>query len=277
MQKENIILVIVVVGFFLAVSIIVFIAAMLVTYYKKELNFKRQFEEAESKFRQELLQSKLDIQEQTISDISRDMHDNLGQIFTLVKLHLHNMEVRGKAEEIRLMALDCVSKGIDDMRDLSKSFSLELIKNNGLAFAIEKLIEQIRRINNFKIQFETFGSYEILDEQQEIFLFRILQEAFSNIIRHAGASEVLVLIDSSASDSLKLVVKDNGRGFRTKTLITTNTKSGLGGLNHMVNRVKLIEGEISIESYPGAGTIVNITIPYTRVHAEVENFNSVGR
>lgn len=276
MQKENIILIIVIVGFLLAVSIVVFIAGVLVLNHKKAAAFERQLEEVKHKFRQELLQSKFDIQEQTISNISQDIHDNIGQIFTVAKLYLNNMVVYGEAEEKRALAVDCISKGIEDIRDLSKSFSLELIKNNGLGFAIEKLIEQLRKVNPFQIRFETIGSYDLLDEQREIFLFRILQEAFSNIIRHAAASEVEVLIDSSASDRLRLVVKDNGEGFKTKTLITTNSRPEIGGLNHMVNRVTLIEGEITIKSTPGQGTLVSIMIPYSSVYAAKKDLYSLG-
>lgn len=270
------ILIIAIVGFLLAVMIIVFIATMLILYYKKELKFQRQLEEAENKFRQELLQSKFDIQEQTLLNISRDIHDNIGQIFTVVKLYLHNMSVGGEAKELRDMALDYVTKGIEEMRDLSKSFSLELIKSDGLAVAIEKLICQLSRTNSFKINFETMGSYDFLDEQQEIFLFRILQEAFSNIIRHAAASEIFVLIDSSANGYLKMQIRDNGRGFKSKTFITTESKTRPGGVNHMINRVKLIGGTITIESSQGKGTFVNITIPYTRTDAKDENLYSIG-
>ena len=262
MQKENFILVIVIVTFLLAVLIFGFISTVLVLYRKKGLDFQRQLEDVKNKFKQELLQSKLDIHEQTLSNISRDIHDNIGQHISSAKHCLNTMQLEGEDEEKRLLALECLTIGLDDMRDLSKSYSLELIRTHGLPFAIENLVGQMEKSSNFAIAFQTDGSYGFLDEQREIFLFRILQECFSNIMRHASASEIYVLLDCSSAECVRLQVQDNGRGFSSDTVITLETGYGGGGISHMVNRVRLIDGKILIESYPGKGTRVNITIPY---------------
>ena len=276
MHKENIIVVVVVVTFLLAFLLFGFIASILVLYQKKEVAFERRLEDVKNKFRQELLQSQLDIQEQTLMNISRDIHDNIGQYISSAKHCLNTMQLHGEAEEKRLLAVDCLTKGLDDMRDLSRSLSLELIRSYGLPYAIENLVDQLKKSSTFTIIFRTAGNYGCMDEQREIFLFRILQECFSNIMRHAFASEINVLLDCSAIECVKLLVQDNGRGFSSDTAITSETGYGSGGISHMLNRSKLIDGKISIESYPGKGTRVNITIPY-HAYATDENLYRVGR
>lgn len=251
MQKDTIILVIVFVAILLALLVVVFIAAVLMLYQKKE-----------EAYRQELLQSKLDIQEQTLMNISRDIHDNIGQHISSAKHCLNTLKLYGEAEEKRLLAVNCLTKGLEDMRDLSKSLSLELIRAYGLPHAIENLVDQLKKSSNFSIIAETVGNYGVMDEQREIFIFRILQECFSNVMRHASASEINILLDCSSAKCAKLLVQDNGRGFSSDTKVTLETGYRSGGISHMINRVKLLGGRISIESSPGKGTLVNITIPY---------------
>lgn len=278
MQKENFILVIVIVTFLLAALIFIFIGTIFLLYQKKETAHRRQLEEVRNKFRHELLQSKLDIHEETLLTISRDIHDNMGNLISSAKHCLNTMLLEGEPEEKRLVAVDCLTKALEEVRDLSKNLSLELIKSNGLTFAIEKQIEQLRKMKSFNIRFETLGNYDFLDEQREVFIFRILQEALSNIIRHAAATEIYVLIDNSSSDGLRLLVEDNGRGFKTETRITTDAECGSGGISHMISRVKLIAGKILLRSSPGNGTAVSITIPYNPIYGEPEtlDYHSVG-
>ncbi len=261
-HKDGILLIIVFAAFLLAILVFGFIVAVLKLYQKKEEAFRRELEGVKIRFRQELLQSQLDIQEQTLLNIARDIHDNIGQYISSAKHCLNTMELKGDAEEKRLLAVDCLTKGLDDMRDLSKSLSLEIIKEYGLPYAIEKLVGQLKRISTFTILFTTEGNYGVMNEQREIFLFRILQECLSNIMRHACATEICVMLDCSEDESVKLLVQDNGRGFPSDTVITSETGYGTGGISHMVNRSKLIDGHISIESVTGEGTTVKITIPY---------------
>ena len=106
------------------------------------------------------------------------------------------------------------------------------------------------------------GNYRHLDEQKEIIIFRILQETLSNIVRHAAAKQIIILL-SYLADHISLFIQDNGRGFdRLSLLAKPFTKHTASGINNMMKRAKMINAELDIKSNPGNGTTVTIFIPY---------------
>ena len=154
---------------------------------------------------------------------------------------------------------DLLTKALDDLRDLSKSMSSDLIKNGGLQKAIELQVNQLQKTGKFRVIFDTKGSYQYLNEQREIILFRILQEAVNNIIRHSCAREIIILL-YCIENNVKMYIQDNGKGFDTNFL--QNGKNNFtGGINNMQKRAKLIDADLDIESNPGKGTKITVTTP----------------
>jgi signal transduction histidine kinase len=201
------------------------------------------------------------MQEETFQYISQEIHDNVGQFLSLAKLHLNtfNFDHRESAIEKVGYSTDLLTRALDDLRDLSKSLSSELIKNGGLAKAIEQQIGQVQKIGKYNVILDIQGEYNQISEQKEIILFRILQEALNNIIRHSGASEILVLL-SQLDNSIRMRVQDNGRGFDDSFLKKAKLKF-LGGINIMHKRAKLINADFEIESKPGHGTKITVIAP----------------
>ncbi|MEQ1677155.1 MAG: ATP-binding protein, partial [Chitinophagaceae bacterium] len=189
--------------------------------------------------------------------------DNVGQVLSLAKLNLNTMDIakteklQGKIDD----TLSQVSKAINDLRDLSKSFNTDNITAIGLVRAIEYELDMIRKTDSLKAEFTITGSAKKLEPQKELILFRIVQEALHNIIKHAGAQTVQVLATYTGA-GLELQVSDDGKGFDLSPL-NHEGDTGFGlGIRNMHNRAKLIGAAFTMSSTAGAGTVVKINVPF---------------
>lgn len=216
----------------------------------------------QSKFSQTLLQTQLEIQEQTLKNISQEIHDNIGQALSLAKLNLNTMpEMPDEALQQKLVnSKQLVSKAITDLRDLSRSLDTDYVQEMGLQRAIEYELEMIRKTGTMDTTLAVEGTLFRLDKQKELILFRIVQETFNNILKHAGAKSIMVNI-GYAPDSFNLTIKDDGKGMNLQPLSEEkNTNFGLG-IRNMHSRAKLIGADFSMISNPGEGTEVRINLP----------------
>jgi|CXWL01.1.fsa_nt_gi signal transduction histidine kinase len=217
----------------------------------------------ELQYQKELLQTQLEIQEQTLKNISQEIHDNVGQVLSLAKLNLNTMDI-AKTEQLQGKidnTLSQVSKAINDLRDLSKSFNTDNITAIGLVRAIESELEMIKKTDFLKTEFEHTGLRRKLEPQKELILFRIVQEALHNIIKHAGAQTVKVSA-AYTDKELELQIMDDGKGFDLSPLNQEGETSFGLGLRNMQNRAKLIGADFSISSNTGSGTMVKIVLPF---------------
>ena len=136
-----------------------------------------------------LLQTQLEIQEQTLKTISQEIHDNIGQVLSLAKLNLSRMDIN-KQDQLKEKIADSknlVSKAIQDLRDLARSMNTDNITAMGLAKALEYEVEMLRK-TGFVVSFDVNGNVVRQEPQKELILFRIIQEIFNNIIKHAEST-----------------------------------------------------------------------------------------
>jgi len=263
MQEKNTLIILFLVCVGLLSILIGFIAFISFLYQKRQHLFLQQLQSVKNAYEREGLKSQLEVQEQTLAHISMEIHDNIGQFISLAKLRLNTLELRpgtedaGKVED----AVDLLSKAMDDLRDISKSLSLELIRAGGLVKAIESQVDQFRKTARYRITFGVTGTFDFLEEQKEIILFRILQEAMNNIVRHADAGRVDIKLDYSTS-WVSLLIVDDGRGFDAQKYWETTNRDKHGGISHMMARASLIDAEFSITSCPGQGTQILVAVPY---------------
>ncbi|MBI2730151.1 MAG: hypothetical protein HYX40_05270 [Sphingobacteriales bacterium] len=222
---------------------------------KKHLDEKQQMR---NNFQQELLQSQLEIQEQTLSHLSQEIHDNVGQVLSLAKVQINIMNEseqmsRPMLDEVK----DNISKALFDLRDIAKSLSSERIKAIDIAEAISQEATRINKAGIIQVTVSTSGQERKINNQKKLILFRIIQECLQNILKHADAA--LVKIEFCFAEQLTTTITDNGKGFDiTKA---TDHHSGLG-LTNIKTRAALAGGSSSIESKEGSGTTITINIPY---------------
>lgn len=240
----------------------VFAIAFILIHQKRKQQHIHEKQTLQSQYNQTLLQSQLEIQEQTLQTISQEIHDNIGQILSLTKLNLGLMDIE-KPEQLQEKieySKQLVAKAIQDLRDLSKSLNTDYVSAMGLVEAINYELEIIHKSGAYTTTCQTEGAPVKLEAQKELIIFRIIQEVLNNIIKHAKASTILILI-SYEPEALSITVNDNGTGFDLTPLNAgENNKFGLG-LRNMYKRAQLIGAQFSITSTPGAGTTTTLVLP----------------
>jgi hypothetical protein len=233
------------------------ILTLIIYIYQKrrQVHFK-DIEELKLAYENDILRSQVEIQEKTFQNISREIHDNIGQKLSLAKLYLNtfpsdpNSESNIKIKEITKVIGDAIS----DLSDLRRSMSSEVIKNNGFVKALEFEINLLNKPDLFNIKLAIIGDSVYMNADKELILFRIVQEGLSNIIKHAQAS--LIQISLHFTDHLLVVeLNDNGKGFIVDQVVRPN------GLMNMKKRTAMLNGQFDLQSAPGKGTALNIKIP----------------
>lgn len=213
-------------------------------------------------FKQQLLQTQIEIQEQTLKTIAQEIHDNIGQVLSLAKLNLNTFPavadeaVQKKVED----TLQLVGKAITDLRNLSRSMHGDKINELGLEEAIGSELRILQNTGRFTTQVLLSGNRYKIQPQMEMVLFRMVQEALNNAIKHSAAKNIEVQLQYG-TEKFRLAIKDNGIGFNPVILQAAQT--GIG-LKSMQNRAALIGGIFSVFSAPEKGTTVAIEIANIR-------------
>lgn len=202
-----------------------------------------------------LLQAQLEIQEQTYTQVSEEIHDNIGQVLSLVKLNINTLERDCNPEKISITNT-LLAQAIADLRNLSHLLNTSYVSNAGFTESIRQLLLHLQRSGQYKTRLLEQGSPFVVNEQQAIILFRMVQEIVNNTIRHAGANAFCITLERS-NGRRRIVLSDNGRGFDTSIL---NQPGGGLGIRNMKERAASVGAAIHIESQPNEGTTITISL-----------------
>ncbi len=217
-------------------------------------------------YEKEALLSQLEIQENTFKAIAQELHDNIGQLLSVVKITLSALplEKEHKAYNFVVNSQQVLHKAIADLSNLTKSLHTERIADLGLVESIWFELNAIESAGLLKVNFSTDGDEYPFDEQRSIYLFRMFQETLNNTLKHAKATVLNVKFEIYRC-SFYYDIEDNGIGFMVNEK-KQNTTPGSGvGLRSLYNRSGIIGAEISIDSKPGTGTSVLIKLPLGEV------------
>lgn len=259
-STQGIIIFIAGITFFLLL-LISFIVTIVYKYQQKQNNYFKDIEALKVSHQNELLQSQLEMQEQTFQNISREIHDNIGLKLTLAKLHLNTLNYAESSETIGQVniSVNMIGEAINDLSDLSRSMSNEIILSNGLIKALELETAHLTKSGMYKIDLSITGNPVFMDPNTELILFRIAQEGLNNIIKHAGAGAIDIQLHYNPL-LLTLAINDNGKGFNID-----ETRLGIG-LQNIKKRTTMLKGTLSINSTSHVGTQLKIKIPYESTH-----------
>ena len=249
---------IIVIASFFLLLVAVGIIALVMVYRRKQVEYIHEQKRLKAAFEKELLEAQLEMQEQTMKHIAQEIHDNIGGTLTLAKLNLNTIraeQANGSSEKIG-NAKELVTKAIGDLRTLSKTLHTEAVLSVGIAKAIEMELKLINKSAAFETTLSIIGEPATIDQQKELILFRTVQEALNNAMKHSGATQIHVELSYSAKD-LAVVIRDNGKGF-DRFAIEKDPEKG-SGLRNMQNRTRMIGGELSIEGH--SGTKIQISLP----------------
>jgi len=205
----------------------------------------------------ELYNNQQKVQEQTLNHVSQEIHDNVGQLLSLVRMQLNQVAaIEGKENQLIADAQENISRAMGDLRDMARGMSSDRIKLLGLMASVEQEAQRIQRSGSCEVNFKSTGTVQAIDYQKEIILFRVIQESLQNIFKHAGASRIDIFFQYQP-DHLRIEVKDNGKGF----IPDKERRSGGLGLLNMQHRVELTGGKLTFDSKEGIGTTITIGLP----------------
>ena len=199
--------------------------------------------------------------------IARELHDDLGQQLTALNMELDNLEMKlpgalpQQRDQIARMHT-IVDHTIQVVQKIAGELRLGQLDVLGLTAAIDWQLKEVSRRSAIPCRITLLDEVANLSDAQSTAIFRILQEALTNIVRHAGATEVEIGLQAGP-DQLTLKVRDNGRGI---TAAEVNAQKAIGLLG-MHERAQLVGGDVTITSGAGVGTTVLVTIPFNRTSA----------
>lgn len=238
--------------------LLVFIISFLFIYKNRQVRSEAALKSVTERYNREMLQTQLEIREQTLKNISEEIHDNMGQVLSLVVLNLSAVQLEDVESATSRIARSTalVQKVITDLRNLSKTLDAENMLKVGLRDIIAYELELLEKTGRLRTFFSSAGSEVRLEASRETIAYRIVQESLNNVIKHAQATELHVSMRFDAA-SLVISIADNGGGFDAAVSFLKNG----AGLKNMRNRAKLIGGDLEVRSVISSGTTIVLAVP----------------
>lgn len=251
MQEEQ--LVLITYFILIAMALIGAVIVVFVIFQRRKNRLLIERLEEQQRFQQELASARLEIQEQTLKNIAWELHDNVGQLLAVTNMQLSLLEQNvdnGILQKVK-DSKETLGQAIAEVRSLSRTLNAEVIDNNGLEASIQNELDRFNRLNFLVAELEIGGKSRSLEGSDEILIFRIFQEFFSNVIKHAQAKHLVVKLHWS-EDKLEIEASDDGVGFDTTQKLSSS------GLQNMKSRAQLLGSELEITSVPGKGSRIHL-------------------
>lgn len=258
LARDSEMLAFIIVGTGILVLLVSFIIYFLIIYHQKQLEQKR----LEAQYQQAILESQTEIQQELLNHVSSEIHDNLGQIASLLKIHLHTLPLEKDSPALPKLneSKELLGKLIQDLKLLSVSLNTGFIAEEGLVPALQKEVERVNRLGSVTIVLEAPAQALILEADKTLFLYRMAQEIINNMLKHARCTHIRIHI-SQTEERLVVCFEDNGIGFSANEVLGKTTANGQSGLRNLQKRCAMLRGSVEINSEPGKGSKFVITLP----------------
>ncbi|REC45773.1 sensor histidine kinase [Chryseobacterium sp. 5_R23647] len=250
-MEKNSLIIIFTITLFIIVLTMIFVY---VIFIQKKTTLLIAQKEKDMRFEKELATSQIEMKEQTLNYIGQELHDDLGQKLSVVRLRQNQLIAKmNDSEKEELIELnELLRECIQDIRNLSKTLITEQVIHFGLIESLEREINKIQKLRLLKIELITQKHDIDIMPKHGLILFRIIQESINNILKHSRAKNVSIKIEDD-HEKLDILISDNGKGFNI------NLKKDGSGLKNMELRAKIIHADFSIQSEPDKGTQTSIT------------------
>jgi signal transduction histidine kinase len=207
----------------------------------------------------------LRVQEDQRKAISRDLHDKVGQLLAGIGIHLNAFASAAARDPQKIKAkirpiLQLVAKSADSVHRFARELRPASLDDLGLIPALRTYLKDLPKQQNCKIQFAAFEGVEAMDSERRMVLYRVTQEALTNVAKHAKATRVNVSI-FKAPGGVRLEIADNGRAFNVARLASDAFRQRLGMVG-MRERVEMVGGRFRVLSKAGVGTTVQAEVPF---------------
>ncbi len=217
--------------------------------------------------KEDLAKQVLQAQEDERKRISRELHDEVSQTLVGVQLQLQVLAKQAGARSIALARTVArtqrmVEKSVDSIHSFARELRPPPLDERGLHAAMSTLVKAFAGKTGLSITFNAATDIPQLNQEVQTALYRVAQEAISNVVRHAGATEIEVSL-TARPGAVCLIIRDNGSGFTVRDRFDNDRRKRLG-LIGMSERTKLVGGSLTIESVPGKGTTIHACVPFDR-------------
>jgi len=261
MYEEKVIWEAVIFATVLLVALGVVIISFLFLYQRKKYRHRQEVEKIQETYTQEMLHSKSEIQEQTLQQIATEIHDNFNPTLSVINLNLASvLPVVGEpAKEVITDTKTLIRQLMMEMKSLSSTLNTDQISKTGLTRTLEVYLERLRKTGFYGVYFTKEGDPYKLPGTKEIILFRMCQETLNNVVKHADAKNIYIKIIYGIKAYI-IEIKDDGVGFDPAFITEAPQKVDSTGLRNLKNRALAIDADLSIDSRPGEGTIIVISL-----------------
>lgn len=256
-EKQEDILVTIIISSVFFVLLAVFLLVMLYLFLRKQRQNQKEKEEMKNRFEQTIIKSQLEIQNQTLNYIGYEIHDDTAQVVYLSMLRIANLKEQVDEKE-KEEIYNFLKKVWNDLRNISHS----LINNNfhqiGFVESLEQLLHNINKTGKYQsfLTIDEEVNLDLLDKSVDIILYRMIQEVINNTLKHASCDTINIHI-GKVNQQLKVEIKDNGIGFNTADI--KQDSPGVG-LNNIFSRAKLINATVHLDSILNQGTTFTILL-----------------
>jgi two-component system NarL family sensor kinase len=236
-------------GTFLAALMGTFIVAMVVLHRQRQIQNRQKLDQIKAEHEKTLLNVENEIQQETLNQIGRELHDNIGQLLSLAKLNLNSTKPEKQAE-----GKEYITQIIKEVRALSKTLNLDWIESITLDEFIVQQLQKIQSTEFCQTSMESDQSFLELKKDQKLVLIRVIQECLNNAIKHAQPEHLTIqMAKNGAFREINII--DDGLGF------DTNQKSEGSGMFNLTKRMETIGGKFKLTSTVGKGTHIILELP----------------
>lgn len=257
MERKEIQLLVISLGI-VFLTLLVTVLVIFFYFLKKKNNYVIEKMEAELYFQSELIKTRIEIKDQTLSEISKELHDNIGQIVSVGIMQLNMYINSGKAVQGNELSdlKEILAKSLDEIRILSRIINKDNLLQSDFIQAIKQDLERIKKLKKIQYKYTLSGEIPIISQEHDLFIYRIFQEALHNSLKHSH-SDMFEVIIKTTKTVFCLKFKDFGIGYDPEKI-----NSGIG-LNSMKLRAKLIGAQLIMNS-DTTGTTVTLEYPLTK-------------
>lgn len=234
-----------------------FIKYIISLYSKKHNEFETAIYLKNLEKERSILSTRIEVQEETIQKISKELHDNINQLLTLAKLTLNNIREDNQYEKIDL-SKELITNAINEITNMSNSLSSQSIHDLGILRTIELESDRIMKINDTKITIHSEFDPSNLVEEEQLILYRIFQESIRNALTHGNAKNINIAFSRHFDTGYKFEITDDGSGFESSALQDLEEEIGHQGLKNIKKRAAIINAEFEILSEIGKGSILRV-------------------
>jgi len=259
MERKEVQLLVILLGI-VFLTLLIILLVIFFYFLKKKNNYLVEKMEANLYFQSELIKTRIEIKDQTLSEISKELHDNIGQIVSvgIMQLNMYlNSEKPIQQNELSDLK-DILAKSLDEIRILSRIINKDNLLQSNFIEAIKQDLERIKKLKSIQYKYTLSGEIPEINGEHDLFIYRIFQEALHNSLKHSHSDKFEVNI-TTTDDIFCLKIKDFGIGYDA---LNTNSGQGLG---NMKLRAKLIGAALIMES-DASGTTVTLEYPLTKTN-----------